>query len=464
MDNRWTEQFKDKMKDYQEVVPDGLWNDISDAVIIQQKRRRTLVLARWVAGAAVAASVVLGIVYMTYVPAVDDAFGLISDEPSLADLALDGTEVNDLLIADSALAGPDVDDPVLDGLLLADSAPDGRVQDGSVLVDPIRGDSLSDYSLQDYSFPDDPSSDGPASDGSSSDGPASDDPTSNDPSSDGSFSDGSFSDGSFSDGSAPDVPSPEEITGQSNPILAENKEIAAIEPAQGIDGKAAKGRRISLSACVSSGTGNTLSAAGYSGSVPAASVSTFGANPENDIRMFNRTKEVTTGTDYRQPVNVGVMVNCYLSERWSIGTGLEWSWLHSSFREGSQTYYVSRVNDLHYLGIPLKLNCDLWKRNGFKVYAAAGGMVQKCFSGKQVEEYIYNSAAGKTEMKNLHEKQLQWSVCAEAGIEYEFSPFAGVYVEPGATWHFDNGSSVDNIYKSRPLNFSLSVGIRFNFQ
>lgn len=439
MDNRWTEQFKDKMKDYQEVAPDGLWNDISDAVIIQQKRRRTLVLARWVAGAAVAASVVLGIVYMTYVPAVDDAFGLIPDEPSLADSALDGPDVDGLLLADSALAGPDVDDPVLDGLLLADSAPDGGVPEGSVLVDPIRGDSLSDYSLQD-----DPSSDGPASD----------DPTSNDPS----------SDGSFSDGSAPDVPSPEEITGQSNPILAENKEIAAIEPAQGIDGKAAKGRRISLSACVSSGTGNTLSAAGYSGSVPAASVSTFGANPENDIRMFNRTKEVTTGTDYRQPVNVGVMVNCYLSERWSIGTGLEWSWLHSSFREGSQTYYVSRVNDLHYLGIPLKLNCDLWKRNGFKVYAAAGGMVQKCFIGKQVEEYIYNSATGKSEMKELCERQMQWSVCAEAGIEYDFSPFAGVYFEPGATWHFNNGSSVDNIYKSRPLNFSLSVGIRFNFQ
>ena len=424
MDNRWTEQFKDKMKDYQEVVPDGLWNDISDAVIIQQKRRRTLVLARWVAGAAVAASVVLGIVYMTYVPAVDDAFGLIPDEPSLADSALDGS---------------DVDDPVLDGLLLADSAPDGGVPEGSVLVDPIRGDSLPDGPVNDNSLPDDPSSGDP-----SSNGPASDDPTSNDP---------------FSD-----VPSPEEITGQSNPILAENKEIAAIEPAQGIDGKAAKGRRISLSACVSSGTGNTLSAAGYSGSVPAASVSTFGANPENDIRMFNRTKEVTTGTDYRQPVNVGVMVNCYLSERWSIGTGLEWSWLHSSFREGSQTYYVSRVNDLHYLGIPLKLNCDLWKRNGFKVYAAAGGMVQKCFSGKQVEEYIYNSVTGKSEMKELCERQIQWSVCAEAGIEYDFSPFAGVYFEPGATWHFNNGSSVDNIYKSRPLNFSLSVGIRFNFQ
>ena len=437
------------MKDYQEVVPDGLWNNISDAVIIQQKRRRTLVLARWVAGAAVAASVVLGIVYMTYVPAVDDAFGLIPDEPSLAD---------------SALAGSDVDDPVLDGLLLADSAPDGRVQDGSVLVDPIRGDSLSDYSLQDDPFPDDPSSDGPASDGSSSDGPASDGSSSDGPASDDPTSNDPSSDGSFSDGSAPDVPSPEEITGQSNPILAENKEIAAIEPAQGIDGKAAKGRRISLSACVSSGTGNTLSAAGYSGSVPAASVSTFGANPENDIRMFNRTKDVTTGTDYRQPVNVGVMVNCYLSERWSIGTGLEWSWLHSSFREGSQTYYVSRVNDLHYLGIPLKLNCDLWKRNGFKVYAAAGGMVQKCFSGKQVEEYIYNSATGKSEMKELCERQMQWSVCAEAGIEYDFSPFAGVYFEPGATWHFDNGSSVDNIYKSRPLNFSLSVGIRFNFQ
>ena len=98
------------MKDYQEVVPDGLWNDISDAVIIQQKRRRTLVLARWVAGAAVAASIVLGIVYMTYVPAVDDAFGHIPAEASLADSDLDGPDVDGLPLAELGLGGSHVDD------------------------------------------------------------------------------------------------------------------------------------------------------------------------------------------------------------------------------------------------------------------------------------------------------------------------------------------------------------------
>ena len=37
-----------------------------------------------------------------------------------------------------------------------------------------------------------------------------------------------------------------------------------------------------------------------------------------------------------------------------------------------------------------------------------------------------------------------------------------LYVQPGMSYHFDNGSDLVNVYKRRPLNFSLSAGVRFD--
>lgn len=34
------------------------------------------------------------------------------------------------------------------------------------------------------------------------------------------------------------------------------------------------------------------------------------------------------------------------------------------------------------------------------------------------------------------------------------------YVEPGVSRYFDNRSEVENIYKDKPTNFNLNVGLR----
>ena len=36
----------------------------------------------------------------------------------------------------------------------------------------------------------------------------------------------------------------------------------------------------------------------------------------------------------------------------------------------------------------------------------------------------------------------------------------GLYAEPGLNYYFDNGSPVENVFKSRPLNFNLTLGLR----
>ena len=52
---------------------------------------------------------------------------------------------------------------------------------------------------------------------------------------------------------------------------------------------------------------------------------------------------------------------------------------------------------------------------------------------------------------------------AMVGAEYLFSKHIGLYLEPGAVWHFNNDSPIDNVYKARPFDFNLSLGLRFAF-
>ena len=55
-----------------------------------------------------------------------------------------------------------------------------------------------------------------------------------------------------------------------------------------------------------------------------------------------------------------------------------------------------------------------------------------------------------------------FSVNAAIGGEYRFSEDLSAYIEPGVSRHFNNGSTVENIYKDRPTNFNLNIGIRVN--
>ncbi len=225
--------------------------------------------------------------------------------------------------------------------------------------------------------------------------------------------------------------------------------------------------RFSLNISVSGTPGSNETASGYGNAISAASdyaeVTSFGTNPAADIRMFNRTREVNTDTKYFQPVKAGVTFRWYFSDRWSIGSGIVWSWLHSKQTSGSEEYYCRTTQNLHYIGIPVNINYDFWTGKHMRAYASLEAMAEKCIAGKSNSEYIYNGNAGPHQTACIKEKQLQWSASAKAGFQYDITRTAGIYIEPGASWHFKNGSNVENVYKARPVNFSLGIGARFSF-
>lgn len=157
---------------------------------------------------------------------------------------------------------------------------------------------------------------------------------------------------------------------------------------------------------------------------------------------------------HAQPVKVGVSVGYSLTNRWSVNTGLTYSYLSSDFTADGEPKQTQR---LHYVGIPLSGSYSLLKSRKAEVYVTAGGEVEKLVKGVVSSK---NALSGNRDEK-VRESRPQFSAKAALGGAYHFTPSLSVYAEPGVSYYFNNHSSVINVYKDRPTSFSLNVGVRY---
>lgn len=184
-------------------------------------------------------------------------------------------------------------------------------------------------------------------------------------------------------------------------------------------------------------------------------------SPMLGILLYNQGKEVKTDIKHRLPVRAGISVAYRINRRLSIESGITYTNLTSDVREGSESHYFTGEQTLHYVGIPLRARYRLasWKK--FELYASSGLLAEKCVAGTIEKEYVLNNRGGKKETQDLDAKPFQLSVNAAAGVQYNISSSAGLYAEPSISYHFDDGTSLRTVYKDRPLNFGLNLGLRF---
>jgi hypothetical protein len=188
----------------------------------------------------------------------------------------------------------------------------------------------------------------------------------------------------------------------------------------------------------------------------AAKGSSFLGNSSNNMSDFTY--------HHKLPVKMGVMVKFSFFPGFFVGSGLSYSRLYSNITSGTSNDGIKGNQVLHYLGLPLNVSYDLFERNRFAFYCTGGGSVEKCISGKVKYDAIYGIRVLSSTSKNIKINHLQWSLNAALGFRADLSDYAGLYVEPGISYHFDNGSSVTTIYKDRPLDFSLTFGLCFYFK
>lgn len=159
-------------------------------------------------------------------------------------------------------------------------------------------------------------------------------------------------------------------------------------------------------------------------------------------------------TKHDMPVSFGATVSYALNDRLALTSGLVYTLATSSFEHGMSSSASKDEQTLHYVGIPLTASYTIWSNSWLKTYVNAGG---------QADFNVLAKVETEGHTTDIDKDRVQLSVGAAAGVQLNVIKQVGVYVEPGMRYYFDNGSNVQTVFKEHPCNFSLQMGLRWNF-
>lgn len=185
-------------------------------------------------------------------------------------------------------------------------------------------------------------------------------------------------------------------------------------------------------------------------------------DPLTQVLLANQDQQVDAKIKHKMPVTFGASVYYNIGKRWGIGTGITYTKLSSDLHSGSDLNYIQSDQTIHYVGVPVQVNYNVIKKAGFTGYLTAGTLIEKSVSGSLKTKYVVeNTLKDETEEK-LSSKPTQISVNAAAGVQLNITNKLGIYAEPGLGYHFKDNSTLNTIYKEKPLNFNLKFGLRLS--
>lgn len=208
------------------------------------------------------------------------------------------------------------------------------------------------------------------------------------------------------------------------------------------------------SSSMTSSVGDIIVAAGPDGAA-------WEDNPMLGIGVYNQGQNVETSIKHRLPIRFGFNVAYAINDRLSVESGLVYTLLSSDMREGTADNYWNGEQRLHYVGIPINMKYQLWNNRFLSIYASAGVLTEKCISGNTSQRYVIMGEAKGEADNRVSSHPLQLSANAAVGVQIDVADNIGIYAEPGLSYYFDDNSSLKTIYKEKPFNFNLNLGLRF---
>ena len=376
----WTEELRRHLADYEEPVPDGLWDDIEECI---QQRPRAVLLRRWAAVVAACGLLLFGtwqLLHTTH-----------SVTPELPTLAKTG--------------GPET-------IVISPPAPDptGEVYDVPDHPQPSKHDSQpTESNQQEEAMPvlrqQEPS-------------------TSVQHQQDG-------------------TPPVQDQQNEDTPVRRQQ------EPSTPVRRQQSGHHRFSLQMHAA----NLMADNGISRTDPML-MSDACMGPLSSALARN-TPVYLTGhdekTEHHMPFTVGLSVRMSISDRLWMSSGINYTRTTSVFSRQLGPAMQTTHQKLHYLGVPVAAGYTFWQPPRLTAYVSAGAEAQ------------YNV---KTEVSEGHldRDRLQFSLLASAGAEYNLLPHISIFMQPGLRYYPDNGSHLQNIFKERPMQFDLQLGIRLSLK
>jgi opacity protein-like surface antigen len=185
-------------------------------------------------------------------------------------------------------------------------------------------------------------------------------------------------------------------------------------------------------------------------------------NSPQELRTY--AYEIPSGkVKHKVPISAGLGVSYFLSDRWSLQSGVTYTFLRSEWNSDyTSNNYAEYKQNLHFIGIPLSVSYQIAEWKHFQLYASTGGICEFNVAG-EYKETLFSENLKKISNKNLRMKRPMWSVNTRAGVSYPLWKFINIYAEAGASYYFDNKSDIETIRSDKPFNVSLQAGIRFGF-
>ena len=180
-----------------------------------------------------------------------------------------------------------------------------------------------------------------------------------------------------------------------------------------------------------------------------------------EVRTFSPSEPMTKvhtvagrilkDTDWQHylPVSFGVSARFGLTDRLSVNTGLNYT-MYASRRTRTYTdgYVEKDMQNVHYLGIPLRCDWKIMDKSNLDMYLGFGGQVEKC---------IYAKAG----YERLHEKKLLWSAGVSLGLQYDISDRTALFIEPDISWKLNRGT-LETYRLEHDLMLTARAGFRID--
>ena len=183
-------------------------------------------------------------------------------------------------------------------------------------------------------------------------------------------------------------------------------------------------------------------------------------SPKLGLAVVNQGKDIESELRHKVPVRLTLGVSYAITDRLSVVSGLSHTLLLSEYKEGTQQNYKSGEQRVEYVGVPINLKYDFYSSTRLDVYASAGITLDKCIKANRTDDYFLSGENRLKEVISLGEHPFQLSAGAAFGAEYRIYDSLWLFGECGLAYFFNDRSSLEILYKERPLNATFNLGIR----
>ena len=171
---------------------------------------------------------------------------------------------------------------------------------------------------------------------------------------------------------------------------------------------------------------------------------------------------------HSQPLSFGVTISRNLNDRFSIETGLVYTYLYSQTKNTAQSANNESSQHLHYLGIPVNANYVFASFGKLDFYGTAGATIEKEIYGKmnyfqQSQNDVLGGSSKEQLSKKIKQKNPQISVNTGVGISYPLTGNLRLYGKIGGAYYFDAKNEYTTIYSDKKILLDMNVGLRVEF-